>query len=78
MFSDGLAMRSDRIAKRAYVGECAGSHSVGRTRKRWIDSMNDCLKDVRQSRRMAHDRIVWRRFVRVNERVSLRGRTLEF
>ena len=44
MFSDGLAMRSDRIAKRAYVGECAGSHSVGRTRKRWIDTVKDYLR----------------------------------
>ena len=27
-------MDMDRIAKRVYVGECAGSHSVGRPRKR--------------------------------------------
>ena len=27
-------MKKDRIAKRAYVGECAGTHSVGRPRKR--------------------------------------------
>ena len=27
----------DRIAKRVYVGECGGSCSVGRPRKRWID-----------------------------------------
>ena len=26
-------MKNDRIAKRVYVGECAGSHSVGRPRK---------------------------------------------
>ena len=25
----------DRIAKRVYVGECAGSRSVGMSRKRW-------------------------------------------
>ena len=29
----------DRIAKRVYVVECAGSCSVGRPRKRWIDTM---------------------------------------
>ena len=30
-------MERDGIAKRVYVGECVGSRSVGRTRKRWID-----------------------------------------
>ena len=40
-------MENDRIAKRAYVGECAGSRSVGRPRKRWIDSMGECLKRER-------------------------------
>ena len=34
----------DRIAKRAYVGECAGSRSVGRPRKRRSDTVKDCLK----------------------------------
>ena len=37
-------MDNDRIAKGVYVGECAGSHSVGRPQKRWIDTMKDCLK----------------------------------
>ena len=45
-------MENDRIAKRAYVGECAGSRSVGRLLKRCIDTVKDCLKkrglDVRQ------------------------------
>ena len=49
-------MERDRIAKSAYVGEYAGSHSVGRLRKRWIDTVKDCLRksglDVRQARRM--------------------------
>ena len=31
--------RSDRIAKRVYVGVCAGSRSVGRPQKRGIDNM---------------------------------------
>ena len=34
-------MESSRIAKRIYAGECAGSHSVGRPRKRWIDTVKD-------------------------------------
>ena len=57
-------MGNDRLAKRVYVGECAGSHSVGRPRKRWIDTLKDCLKkrgfDVRQARRMAQNRSEWR------------------
>ena len=37
-------MNNDRIAKRVYVGECAGSHSMGRPRKRWIDTVKDYLR----------------------------------
>ena len=32
---------------RVYVGECAGSRSVGRPRKRWIDTVKECLKEKR-------------------------------
>ena len=60
----------DRIAKRVYVGECAGSCSVGRPRKRWIDIVKECLRkrslDVRHARRMVQDRSKWWRFVRGN------------
>ena len=31
-------MENDRNVKRVYVGECTGSRSVGRPRKRWIDT----------------------------------------
>ena len=59
----------ERIAKRVYVGECVGSHSVGRGRNRWIDTVKNCLRkkrglDVRQARRNAQDRNEWWRFVR--------------
>ena len=37
-------MEKDKIAKRVYIGECAGSHSVGRPRNRWIDTVKDCLR----------------------------------
>ena len=61
-------MEKERIAKRVYVGECAGSSSVGRPRKRWIDTVNDCLRkgglNVRKARRMGQDRSEWRGFVR--------------
>ena len=57
-------IENDNIAKRVYVGEHAGSRSVGRTRKRWIDIVKECLKkrglDVRQARRMVQDRNEWR------------------
>ena len=53
-------MENDRIAKMVYVGECAGSRSVGRPQKRWIDTVKDCFKkrslDVRQARRMVYGR----------------------
>ena len=70
-------MENDRIAKRVYVRECAGSRSVGRPRKRWIDTVKDCLKkrglDVMQSRRIVHDRNAWRGFLRENTWVVARG-----
>ena len=37
-------MQRDRISKRVYVGECDGSRSVGRARKRWINTVKECLK----------------------------------
>ena len=61
-------MENDRIAKRVYVGEYAGSRSVGRLRKRWTDTVEDWLKkrglDVRQARRMVDDRSEGQWFVR--------------
>ena len=56
-------MEINRIVKRVYVGECAGSHSVGRPEKRWIGTVKECLKkrglDVRQARRMVQYRSEW-------------------
>ena len=43
-FSHAERMENDRIAKRVYVEECTGSCSVGRQRKRQIDTVKDCLK----------------------------------
>ena len=49
--------------RRVCVGECVGSRSVVRLQKRWIDTVKDCLKkaglDVKQARRMVHDRSAW-------------------
>ena len=43
LFDHVERMENDRIAKRVYVRECASSHSVGRSRKSWIDIVKDCL-----------------------------------
>ena len=63
-------MERDRIAKRVYIEECAGSRSVDRPRKRLIDTMKECLRkrglDVRQARRMIQDMNEWRKFVKGN------------
>ena len=34
-------IENDRIAKRVYVGERAGSRSMGRPRERWIDKVKE-------------------------------------
>ena len=69
-FDHVARMEKDRIVKRVYVGERVGSRSVGSPRKRWIDTVNECLKkrglDVRQARRMVQDRRDWRGFARRN------------
>ena len=61
-------MKKDKISKRVYVGECASSRSVGRPRKRWIDTVKECFRkrvlDVRQARRMVQDKSEWRGLVR--------------
>ena len=53
-------MENDRIAKTVYVGVCAGSQSLGKSLKRWIDTVKECLRkrglEVRQARRMVQDR----------------------
>ena len=54
----------DRIAKRIYVGDRAGSRSVGRPWKRWADTVKECLRKrglvVRQTKRMVQYRSEWR------------------
>ena len=34
----------DKIDKRVHVGERAGSRSVGRPWKKWVDTVKECLK----------------------------------
>ena len=35
-------IENDRFARRIYVGECGGIRSVGRSWKRWIDTVKEC------------------------------------
>ena len=53
-------MENDRIGKRVYVGEFAGSNSAGRPQERWTDTVKESLRknglDVKQPRRMVQDR----------------------
>ena len=59
MFGHVERMENNRIAKRVYVGERAGSRSVCKPLKRWIDAVKDCLKkrglDIRQAKRIVHE-----------------------
>ena len=67
-------MKNDKIV---YVGECDGSRSVCRPRKRWIDIVKDCLRkrglDVRQPRRMVQNTGEWWVFMRRNAWGVARG-----
>ena len=62
-FDNVERMENDRIAKKVYVEGCVGSRSVGRAWKRWTDTVKDYLNNrglnVRQARRMVHDRSLW-------------------
>ena len=39
-------MENNRTAKKVYVGEYYGNHSVGRPWKKWIDTVTESLKEV--------------------------------
>ena len=76
-FGHGERMKMDMIAKRVYLGECAGIRSVGRPQKRWIDTVKQCLRkrglDIRQPRRMVQNRSEWQGFLRWNAWGVARG-----
>src|SRR5678815_4553858 len=38
-------MNDSRLVKRMYSGECVGNQQAGRPKKKWIESVNECLKD---------------------------------
>ena len=44
-------MENDKIAKRVYIGECAGSHSACQPRKEEVDCYREGLLKKRESER---------------------------
>ena len=62
---------SDRVAKRVYVGACAGSRSVGKPRKRSIDTMKDYLR--KRGLDVWQDSSEWQGFLRGNLWAVTRG-----
>ena len=58
-FREATTSEENRL-KNGSRDKSAGSRSVGRPRKSWIDTVKDCLKkrglDVRKARRIVHDR----------------------
>jgi hypothetical protein len=59
-------MNRSWLVKRMYNGECVGNRPVGRPKKRWIESLKECLTErnvsLVEARRMVCDRSVWRGF----------------
>jgi hypothetical protein len=59
-------MDVNRLVKRMYNSECVGDRPVGRPKKRWIESLKECLTErnvsLVEARRIVHDRSVWRGF----------------
>ena len=71
-FGHTKRMVDDWIAKRVHMGEYIGNSSWTYCRKRWNDSVNECLKlkkrglDVGQTRRIVQGRNKWPKFVRAS------------
>src|SRR5678815_4204400 len=56
-------MNGSRLVKRMYCGECVGNRPAGRTKKKWIESVNECLKErnvnLVEARRKVYNRSEW-------------------
>ena len=57
-------MNDSRLVKRMYSGECVGNRPAGRPKRKWIESVNECLKErnvsLAEARIKVHDRREWR------------------
>src|SRR5678815_4819944 len=56
-------MNDSRLVKRMYSGECFGNRPAGRPKKKWIESVKECLQvtnvSLAKARRKMHDRREW-------------------
>src|SRR5678815_5117333 len=61
-------MNDSRLVKRMYSGEWVRIRPAGRPKKKWIESVNECLKErganLAEARIKVHNRSEWRGFVR--------------
>src|SRR5678816_32877 len=61
-------MSDSRLVKRMYSGECAGNRPAWRPKKKWIESVKECLEErnvsLAEAIRKVHNRSEWRGFVR--------------
>src|SRR5678816_785926 len=61
-------MNESRLVKRMYSGECVGNQPAGRPKKKWIESVKECLEErngsLGEARRKVHIRCEWLGFVR--------------
>src|SRR5678815_4693102 len=53
-------MNDSRLVKRMYSVECVGNRPAGRPKRKWIESVNECLKErnvsLAEARIKVHDR----------------------
>src|SRR5678815_2020700 len=66
-FGDMERMNDSRLVKRMYSGECVRNRPAGRPKKKWIESVNECLKErdmsLAEARIKVHNKSEWRGFV---------------
>src|SRR5678815_2021302 len=56
-------MEDSRLVKRMYSDECAGNRPAGKPKKKWIESVKECLKErnvsLADATRKVHNRSEW-------------------
>src|SRR5678815_4421311 len=61
-------MDDGRLVKPIYSSQCAGNRPAGRQKKKWIESVKECLEErnasLAEARRKVHNRSEWRGFVK--------------
>src|SRR5678815_4580476 len=61
-------MDDSRFIKRMYSGKCAENRPDGKPKKKWIESVKECLEErnvsLAEARSKVHNRSEWRGFVK--------------